>query len=104
MTVETKSRIATHALAQILRRPSREQRDTKYLQLPFTRNVLTSTVARLNAGLASTCAASPWEDIMENARYSGAFRIASHVILLLMAAAIVYASAMAIIYWTGIGV
>jgi hypothetical protein len=41
---------------------------------------------------------------MEDAPYSSAFRIASHVILLLMAAAIVYSAAMAIIHWTGIGV
>lgn len=41
---------------------------------------------------------------MENAPYSSAFRIASHVVLLLMAAAIVYSGAMAIIHWTGIGV
>ncbi|HEX2875985.1 MAG TPA: hypothetical protein VHP33_32265 [Polyangiaceae bacterium] len=41
---------------------------------------------------------------MEDAPYSSAFRIASHVILLLMAAAIVYSATMAIIHWTGIGV
>jgi hypothetical protein len=42
--------------------------------------------------------------LMENAPYSSAFRYASHVVLLLMAAAIVYSGAMAIIHWTGIGV
>lgn len=41
---------------------------------------------------------------MESAPYSTAFRIASYVVLLLMAGAIVYSSAMAIIHWTGIGV
>jgi hypothetical protein len=42
--------------------------------------------------------------LMENAPYSSAFRIASYAILLLMAAAIIYSGAMAIIHWTGIGV
>ncbi len=41
---------------------------------------------------------------MENAPYSTALRIASYVVLLLMAAAIVYSTVMAIIHWTGIGV
>jgi hypothetical protein len=41
---------------------------------------------------------------MENAPYSTAFRIASHLVLLLMAAAIIYSGAMACIHWTGIGV
>ena len=41
---------------------------------------------------------------MENAPYSSAFRVASYAVLLLMAAAIVYSAAMAIIHWTGIGV
>lgn len=41
---------------------------------------------------------------MENAPYSSAFRIASYAVLLLMAAAIVYSGAMAVIHWTGIGV
>ncbi len=41
---------------------------------------------------------------MVNAPYSTAFRIASYVVLLLMAAAIVYATVMAVTHWTGIGV
>ena len=41
---------------------------------------------------------------MENAPYSSALRVASYVILLLMAASIVYAGTMAVIHWTGIGV
>lgn len=41
---------------------------------------------------------------MEKAPYSSAFRIASYVILFLMAAAIVYSGAMAITHWSGIGV
>ena len=41
---------------------------------------------------------------MENARYSTAFRFASYVVLLLMAAAVAYSGAMAVIHWTGIGV
>lgn len=41
---------------------------------------------------------------MENAPYSSAFRIGSYFILLLMAAAVVYAATMAVIHWTGIGV
>jgi hypothetical protein len=41
---------------------------------------------------------------MEKAPYSSAFRIASYVILLLMAAAIIYSCTMAVIHWTGIGV
>jgi hypothetical protein len=41
---------------------------------------------------------------MDNAPYSTAFRIASYVVLLLMAAAIVYSTTMAVIHWTGIGV
>jgi hypothetical protein len=41
---------------------------------------------------------------MQNAPYSTAFRIASYVVLLLMAAAIIYSGAMSVIHWTGIGV
>jgi hypothetical protein len=41
---------------------------------------------------------------MENAPYGTAFRIASYVVLLLMAIAIVYSCAMAVVHWTGIGV
>lgn len=41
---------------------------------------------------------------MEDAPYSAAFRYTSYVVLLLMAVAIVYSGAMAIIHWTGIGV
>jgi len=41
---------------------------------------------------------------MESAPYSTALRVVSYVVLLLMAAAIVYSSAMAVIHWTGIGV
>lgn len=41
---------------------------------------------------------------MESAPYSTAFRVASYVVLLLMAAAIVYSGVMAAIHWTGIGV
>ena len=41
---------------------------------------------------------------MENAPYSTAFRVASYIVLLLMAAAIAYSGAMAVIHWTGIGV
>lgn len=41
---------------------------------------------------------------MENAPYSTAFRIASYVVLLLMAGAIVYSGAIAVTHWSGIGV
>ena len=41
---------------------------------------------------------------MKNAPYSTAMRIASYVVLLLMAAAIVYSGVMTITLWTGIGV
>ena len=41
---------------------------------------------------------------MERAAYSTVFRVVSYVILLLMAAAIVYSCTMAVIHWTGIGV
>jgi hypothetical protein len=41
---------------------------------------------------------------MESARYSTVFRMVSYVVLLLMAAAIVYSTIMAITHWTGIGV
>jgi hypothetical protein len=41
---------------------------------------------------------------MESAPYSMAFRVASYVVLLLMAAAVVYSGTMAVIHWTGIGV
>jgi hypothetical protein len=60
--------------------------------------------SRANAGSPAKGAVRPGKIFMENAPYSSAFRIASHVVLLLMAAAIVYAGAMAIIHWTGIGV
>jgi|GEM_PF-4973017 len=41
---------------------------------------------------------------MESAPYSTAFRVVSYVVLLLMGASIAYSGAMAVIYWTGIGV
>lgn len=41
---------------------------------------------------------------MKNAPYVTPFRIASYVVLLLMAAAIVYSGVMAVTHWTGIGV
>ncbi len=41
---------------------------------------------------------------MEKAPYSTPFRIASYVVLLLMTAAVVYSTTMAVIHWTGIGV
>lgn len=41
---------------------------------------------------------------MQSATVGTSFRIASYIVLLLMAVAMVYAGAITVMYWTGIGV